>query len=481
LGVGAATASWAVLVVAVLVAALLLGWVLLGLVLLGHGPSTTGAPVLAVLVPAVLVALLAGAGGLAWLIARYVASWRRVGLAVGLALAVVAIAGVTWALSAPDQALYLAREMAWDGSDIWGYQKFSQRTISPAPPAYHFPQRPSPQLFQTIQYRQGGRVKQTSVEEFLTATQTTSFIVLKDGAILDESYASGYTRDSIVTSLSIAKSFTSALIGIAIDEGAIGSVDDPVVAYLPELRGKGLDALTIRDLLTMSAGIGYAHQDEQPPLLGVLPFNDDARNANVPDLRRLALSVRPGPDAPGTAFSYNDDVPVLLGMILERTTHRSVAQYLQEKLWQPLGMEYPASWSLDSTQSGFEKMAVGLNARAIDFAKFGQLFLDNGRWNGRQVIPAAWVTESTAPDPTDSRPWRRATAWEQANGYYKYLWWGQLRPDGSYVYMARGGLQQQWIYVSPRDRVVIVRLGLVDGSADWWPDVFQSVTDEVSR
>jgi CubicO group peptidase (beta-lactamase class C family) len=324
-------------------------------------------------------------------------------------------------------------------------------------------------------------MKQTSFDEFLKSTQTTSFIVIKDGSILCEVYANGYTRDSITASFSIAKSFTSALIGIAIDEGYIRSVDDPMVSYLPELRDKGLGGVTLRHLLTMSAGTHYAHEDEQPPLLGLLPYNDDARATNYPDLRSLALSVRSSTDAPGTAFEYNNFLPLLLGMILERTTHRPVAQYLQEKIWQPLGMEYPASWSLDSRQSGFEKMAMGLNGRAIDFAKFGTLFLDSGRWDGKQIVPEKWVNESTSPDANDTRRWRRAAAWKEAHGYYKYLWWGRVRADGSYAFMARGNLQQQWIYVSPRDRVVIVRFGLVDGAADSWPDIFEGVTDKASR
>ncbi len=142
-------------------------------------------------------------------------------------------------------------------------------------------------------------------------------------------------------------------------------------------------------------------------------------------------------------------------------------------------MEYPASWSLDSQERGFEKMEQGINARAIDFAKLGRLFLNQGNWNGKQIIPERWVSDSTAPDPSDNRPWRIATNWKQANGYYKYMWWGLYRPDGSYVYMARGGLQQQWIYVSPQDRVVIARFGLVEGGVDWWPDVFQSVVEKV--
>lgn len=222
------------------------------------------------------------------------------------------------------------------------------------------------------------------------------------------------------------------------------------------------------------------HEDEQPLVLGILPFNDDARATNFPDLRRLALSVRPNGDSPGSVFEYNDYLPLLLGIILDRTTHRPVAQYLQEKIWQPIGMEYPASWSLDSQQSGFEKMAMGLNARAIDFVKLGELFLNGGRWRGRQVIPEKWVSESTSPDASDDRRWRRAATWKAARGYYKYLWWGRTRPDGSYAFMARGNLQQQWIYVSPRDRIVIVRFGLVDQAVDSWPDIFESVTNKIS-
>jgi CubicO group peptidase (beta-lactamase class C family) len=469
----AAAVSWTAVVAAALLTALLLDWVLLGIALVGSGPAPGGQPV-----PLLLLALLAVAGGLAMVTARYIASWRAVGCAIAVMLTLISLVGVTWVLSAADQALYFAQEMAWDGPGVLDYRKYPQRPIANAPHAFHFQQSLAPQIFKSIQYRHRGQMKQGNLEEFLKATQTTSFIIIKDGSILHEGYASGYNRDSIVASFSIAKSFTSALIGIAIDEGYIGSVDDPMVSYLPELRGRGLDGVTLRHLLSMSAGIRYAHEDEQWPL-GLLPFNDDARSTNFPDLRRLALSVRPGTDAPGSTFEYNDFVPLFLGMILERTTHRPVAQYLQEKIWQPLGMEYPASWSLDSRQSGFEKMAMGLNARAIDFAKLGVLFLDHGRWGGKQVVPEKWVEESTSPDASDNRRWRRATAWKQAHGYYKYLWWGRARPDGSYAFMARGNLQQQWVYVSPRDRVVIVRFGLVDGAADSWPDIFESVTDSV--
>ena len=208
----------------------------------------------------------------------------------------------------------------------------------------------------------------------------------------------------------------------------------------------------------------------------MLPFNDDSRTTNFPALRSFALSVKADGDTPGAHFEYNNTAPQLLGMILERTTHQSVSEYLQQKIWQPLGMEYPASWSLDSNESGFEKMMTGVNGRAIDFLKFGKLFLNNGQWNGQQIISEQWVKESTAPDPNDHRDWLRATPWKEANGYYKYMWWGKFQPDGHYAYMARGG-SAQFVAIFPSEHAVVARFGLDEGglSPDSWFDFFEDV------
>ena len=467
--------GWMLLVLTLFLTALLGGWVLLAVVLLGG--LTASQPIPVVLILTVLLAI---TSGLAWLVARYIGSPRSVGLVISSILALFFIIGATWILSAPDNALFLARDMSWDGADVGQVRLFPERAISNAEPAFYFQQHLSPKLFDTITYMLNGQTKQNSFDDFLKSSQTTSFIVIRDNAILYEGYFNGYTRDSVVTSFSIAKSFTSALVGIAIEEGYIHSVDDPIIWYLPELRSKGLDSVTIRHLLTMSTGIRYVHGHELPPLLRPLPFSDDSWTTDFPNLRSLALSVKPDGETPGAAWKYNNYYPQLLGMILERSTHQSVSEYLQEKIWKPLGMEYPASWSLDSNESGFEKMEQGINARAIDFAKFGVLFLNNGNWNGQQIIPEQWVNESTSPDLNDNRPWRVAADWKDANGYYKYMWWGRVRPDGSYVYLARGGMNQQWIYVSPQERVVIVHFGLLDsGGVDSWPDVFENLLSEM--
>jgi CubicO group peptidase (beta-lactamase class C family) len=468
---------WALLLATVLLTALGVGWILLGLVLLGSGPSANTQPP-AMFVAAVLFAL---TDVLAWLVARFFASARMVGLILGAILLLLLIAGGTWALASPEQALFLARDIVWGPSSVWDYQKFPARVVNNAPPAFQFKQNLQPALFQTmtIDSEQAGQVKHAALEDFLRDTQTTSLIVIKDDAILYEGYFNGYHRDSIVTSFSMAKSITSALIGIAIDEGWIGSVDDPVVYYLPELKGKGLDEVTIRHLLLMSSGIRYVSDDEISGLAALSPFSDDGLSYSYPNLRGQALAVVADGKAPGSEFNYNNYNPTLLGIILERTTHRPVAQYLQEKIWEPLGMEYPASWSLDSEKSGFEATLCCVNGRAIDFAKFGRLFLHNGNWNGVQVISEQWVKESTSPypNPNGDVAWRANTwfsDWPESGGYYKYQWWGKVKPDGSYDFIAVGHNGQR-IYISPQSRAIAVRFGISEGGVDSWEEVLASV------
>jgi CubicO group peptidase (beta-lactamase class C family) len=466
--------GWALLVPMLLLIAYLIGLVVLAAVLLGR-PTVLDEGAL------VLLLLLALSGTLIWLLGHYVARPRSVAFLVGAILTAVAVAETTWALTSPEGALYLARQVAWGDSRVTDYQLFPARAIANAPPVFHFRQRPAPELLQPITYQSVGQSRQLGFEEFLKATNTTSFIVIKDDTILYEGYFNGYSRDSIVTSFSMAKSFTSALVGIAFDEGYIGSMNDPVVTYLPELRGRGLDDLTIRHLLTMSSGIRYIHDDAVSPLRDLTQFTDDGLSYSYPNLRSQALQLQPDGEPVGTYFNYNNYYPQLLGMILERTTHRPPAEYLQEKIWKPLGMEYPASWSLDSEASGFELMTAGINGRAIDFAKFGRLFLNNGTWNGKQIAPASWVVASTAPDPNDKRPWRSERSenlWPERNGYYKYLWWGTRNPDGSYTYAAHGKRGQR-IVVSPSAGVVVVRFGIDMGGVDAWEDVIAEVIARV--
>jgi CubicO group peptidase (beta-lactamase class C family) len=159
-------------------------------------------------------------------------------------------------------------------------------------------------------------------------------------------------------------------------------------------------------------------------------------------------------------------------MILERATGMSVSAYLEAKIWQPLGMEFDASWSLDSKSAGFEKMESGINGRAIDFAKFGRLYLKNGNWDGTQVVPAEWVAESTRPDASlnNEAYYPNDFIFKSGRGYYGYLWWGLWREDSNYDFSALGN-HGQIIYVSPQKNLIIVRngesFGEFGGGQDW--------------
>jgi CubicO group peptidase (beta-lactamase class C family) len=389
-----------------------------------------------------------------------------------LVLTLAALAAVDWS------AEYLGRTLRWGPSDIYDYQKFPERVIENAPPTFYFKEGPAPELFSTIQYKEDGGTKQANFDEFLRSTGTTAFIVIEDDTILYENYFNGNQRDSIVTSFSSAKSVNSALIGIAIDEGLIGSVDDPVVDYIPEIRGRGLDELTIKHLLDMSSGIAYLEDENMFPLLA--PFSDDAKTYYYPDLRALALTVQAGDEPLGEALHYNNYHPLLEGLILERATGQAVAVYLQEKIWKPLGMEFPASWSLDSVESGFEKMESGINARAIDFAKFGRLFLKGGNWEGKQIISEDWVAASTVPDPEDNRLWVTFPEYKERGGYYQYHWWGLVREDGHYEFSARGHLGQ-YIYVCPQTNLVIVRYGKEEGPGVYWEDIMIQLEERIAE
>jgi CubicO group peptidase (beta-lactamase class C family) len=354
-----------------------------------------------------------------------------------------------------------ARALVWMDADIKDYEKFPARTMNNAPPLFNFEtvdsatQNQYLRVLDTIvasQPSSPNTVTRASFDELLASTETTAFLIIKDDRLIYENYFNGYERDSINTSFSVAKSFVSALVGISIDEGLIDSVDDPITKYIPELQNKDsrYSAITIKNLLSMASGLRYLEEET--------PFSDDTKTYYDPNLRAIALSaVIEG--EPGERFHYNNYNYLLLGIILERATGMPVAKYMEEKLWKPLGMEAPASWSLDSETNGFEKMESGINARAIDFAKFGRLYLNNGsNWNGEQTISEKWVSTSTSANSTNDPSME-----------YQYGWWiypPQDDVDNNRHFSARGNLGQ-FIYVALEERLVIVRHGYDFGNVNW--------------
>ena len=324
-----------------------------------------------------------------------------------------------------------ARAVAWGESDIEDRHRFPAREIRAGADPLPLPRAPA----------------RIGLDEYLEEHATRAFIVLHRGRVVYERYFNGGSHDELETSFSVAKSFLSTLIGIAIEEGAISGLDEPITRRLHELRERDprFARIRIRDLLSMSSGIRYEE--------GGMPWSDDAVTYYGTDLRELALEDTEIEQAPGTGWHYNNFNPLLLGLILERATGKPVAEYMETRLWRPMGAEAGGSWSLDSEGSGFEKMESGINARARDFARFGLLMLREGRAESGRVVKRGWVRAATADH----------------SGYFGYGlgWWVAAGSRGGKLPFLARGKYGQVVAVDPGHRAVVVRLGSDDAGVDW--------------
>jgi CubicO group peptidase (beta-lactamase class C family) len=257
----------------------------------------------------------------------------------------------------------------------------------------------------------------------------------------------------------MAKSFISFLIGAAIDDGLISGVNDPMTKYIPELKERDprFEKITLQNLLEMRSGLKY-NTGFIPGTFIHAPWHDEAVGYDHPTVRKLLLKkVKIGAE-PGKTFQYNNYNTSYLGLIIERATGKTVSKYLEEKLWSQV-MEYDALFSTDSKKSGFEYMPSRLIARAIDYARFGRLYLNYGNWNGKQIISKNWVQESTLENK--SVPREIYPEWfgkDCRHVYYKKQWWGHANCDSTFQFAASGNLGQN-IYVIPEEEIIIVHCG----------------------
>ncbi|MFP4016802.1 MAG: serine hydrolase domain-containing protein, partial [Halanaerobiales bacterium] len=246
------------------------------------------------------------------------------------------------------------------------------------------------------------------------------------------------------------------------------SEEQSIADYIQEFRDTTFQHISIKDLLLMRSDIYYEE--------GKLWFSDDTKTYYLPDLRDLAINnIRINKKYDG-CFHYNNYHPLLLGIILERSTGVSVSAYLEEKIWSKLGMEYDATWSIDSFESNFEKMESGLNFRSIDFAKIGSMILHNGKWDEEDIVSDDWLKRSTIAEfPLKSEDYH-GTFLENKNTAYKYMWYSLRNEKGGIDFYA-AGKYGQYLYISPLNNTVIVRNGYSYGSVDWWPSVLAETAD----
>lgn len=280
--------------------------------------------------------------------------------------------------------------------------------------------------------------------EILERTYTNALLVMKNGRIVSEIYRNGSDERTRFIGWSMTKSITSVLIGCALADDRIDSLDTPISDYLPELKGGGYDGVSIRHVMQMRSGVDYEERyDFANP--GVAASNHIA--ALVRNTARFADVARTLPriHAPGEFFQYKTIDTAVLGWLIERVTRGSVAAYTARCLWEPLGAEADGFYIMDGPPgTGREFSGAGFNATLRDFARFGQMMLDGGVADGRRIIAADWVRQSTQPNgPEDSR-----------RGGYGLQWWTMGSSDA----YAAIGLQGQNIYIDPATRTVIVKL-----------------------
>jgi CubicO group peptidase (beta-lactamase class C family) len=318
-------------------------------------------------------------------------------------------------------------------------QLFTTRVVGRSGPVWQLPRADH-----ALDFTYSFEGKTYTPEQFVQRTYTNALLIMKDGRILHESYRNNTSESTRFIAFSMTKSITSILIGVALEERRIQSIEDPITKYLPELASGGYNGVTIKQILQMRSGVDYEERyDFDHP--GIAATNHE--HSLVLNVTRFADAARTikRKHPPGTVWEYKTLDTAVLGWLLERVSGGStVAAYTAQRLWEPLGAESNAFYIMDGPPgSGREFSGAGFNATLRDFARIGQLVLNGGEANGHRIVSREWLAESTHPSGAPG-----------PGPGYGYQWWMGQRP-GSFQAL---GLQGQYIYVDPTSRTVIVKL-----------------------
>ena len=349
-------------------------------------------------------------------------------------LFVVAILLVTLGLTFTNRFAHLKNFATWGVHTIHDYKTHPVRVVESgdAPQAWPYDsaynQKQIPQEFMTI----------------IDSNDTHAFLVIQDGKLLYEKYWDGYDSAKISGSFSAAKSIISLLIGIAIDEGKIKSVDEPAGNYLPHFKTNGLDKVRIKDLLTMSSGTNYNEGDKSYFSMNAYGYYGDDEEYMVNMMEKK--------EAPGVYWQYRSGDTQVLGLIVEKVFGQSISALVSERFMQTMGANADALWLLDGAEK-HEKAFCCFNAVARDYAKFGQLVLNKGNWNGKQLVSEKYIAEATTP----ATSLKDRTENNQPVDFYGYQYW-MVNHNGVHA-IAQNGLFGQYVYIIPEKNAVVVRLG----------------------
>ncbi|MFD1381865.1 serine hydrolase domain-containing protein [Rhodanobacter aciditrophus] len=290
-------------------------------------------------------------------------------------------------------------------------------------------------------YEMGGET--LTPEEFLDRTYTNAMMIIKQGKVVYEKYHNHSTPDTKFMGWSMTKSITSILIGIAVEDGLIQSIEQDITEYLPELKPGAYNGVTIKQILEMRSGVDYVESYDFHTMSVASKNHIEALIKNVVRFVDVAKTIGRS-SQPGKVFAYKTIDTAVLGLLIERVSGTNISNYMAEKLWEPLGAEQDGFFIMDGEPGvGREFSGAGFNASLRDFARIGQMILNKGRVNGKQIVPEQWVLDSARPAGDESEPID-----------YGYQWWTFSKtPAFSAI-----GLQGQFIFVDPSTETVIVKL-----------------------
>lgn len=409
----------------------------------------------------------------------------RIGLAVGFTLLLCACGGssdTADATSLPDAH----KLFSWTTQEKIAGFKASEKIYASKP--FHHGNSVSElkTSAQPLTISYGYKGKASGVDDYMQHQQATALLIIKNGQIVLERYAQGNTPGTQWDSKSAGKSVVSTLVGAALKDGSISNLDDPVKKYIPELAGTGYDAATVRHLLQMSSGVKYNedYTDEKSDIAYIIRECLAERRAGCILSRMASL---PSVAAPGTVWNYSTGEAFLTGLVVQRATKKNLADYLQEKIWQPYGMESDGAWWLES-DGGVAFGGGGFNATLRDWGRFGLYVMNNGVLpDGTATLPPNWMSDATTWTAISTPP-------GAPFGLYGYMWWNNpvdptvnnpqpvTSPNSDWTFFALG-VYGQLIAINQKEKLVMVQWSTWDtpkGVADNNPNEVATFFNAVS-
>lgn len=375
------------------------------------------------------------------------------------------IGGFTYHSVVPPLTDVMARAAAFEGDADYFFQNASEfyptRTVAAGEDSEPLPQADG--VLDGFTYEYEGQSRQLA--DLYTQMETAGIIIVHDGQIIHESYGRGADSGTRFTTWSLVKSITSTLVGVAVADGLIESVDDQLVKYLPEVAGTAYDGVTIKHALQMSSGVRYDPNLWDGKMDDTIDFMTKSVVTGQTPAFDLAIAYKREHE-PGTKFNYNTAESQVLLELVRRVSGVSAADYLEQKIWRPLGMEHSGAWILDHPGAkGAEVGGAMFNAALRDWARFGLFIEQGGAWNGEQILPVDWVDRATVSDDDHIKP---GEVHPNPNRGYAWHWWTYA--DGTFT---ASGANGQTLYIDRANDIVVAR-------ASAWPEGYVRAHDDQS-